>query len=289
MDRQERIVNALSFDVEEWFQAEIFSHVFPRASWETMESRVERQVDVILDILARHNVRATFFTLGWVAERAPGVVRSIVSGAHELACHGYDHTMITRLSRGEFDRDLTRARTVLEQAGGAAMGGYRAPTFSITSNTLWALDALLDQGFTYDASIYPIRHDRYGIPGARRFPHIVSRRGGRVLWEFPGMTVRIAGVTLPAGGGGYLRLFPYAWTARAIRQAHRNGEPANVFAHPWEFDTELPRPGLKTLSRFRHYGGISRNARTLARLLGEFRFAPMGEVISARAAGGRGG
>ena len=273
------IVHALSIDVEEWFQAEVFADRIGADRWERMESRVERQTDFLLELLAERGVRATFFLLGWVVERHPALAGRIASAGHELACHGYAHTMITRQGRGEFERDLERAAAVIEEAGGRRVRGYRAPTFSVTKETRWALDVLWERGFSYDASIYPIRHDRYGIPSAPRFPHVVIDREGRRLWEFPGPTLRIGRMVLPAAGGGYLRLFPYRWARTALRAFAREGNPAVVFVHPWEFDRELPRVPLPAVSRIRHYGGIARNAAKLRRLLSEFRFAPAGEVI----------
>lgn len=273
------IVNALSFDLEEWFQAEAFAGLFPPPSWERMESRCEGQAERILGILAGRGARATFFILGWVAERHAGLVRRIAEAGHEIACHGFGHTMITKQSRAEFSRDVTRARELLERASGTRVEGYRAPTFSVTAATRWALEVLWEQRFRYDASIYPIRHDRYGIPSSPRFPYVALERDGRALWEYPGFTRRLARMTLPAAGGGYLRLFPYAWTRSAVRAAHRVGKPAGVFAHPWEFDPGLPDAPLPRVAHWRHYGGIRRNAAKLSRLLDEFRFAPVGEVL----------
>ena len=279
MDEQGVIVNALSFDLEEWFQAEVFAPLISPGRWGDMESRCEAQADFVLGMLAEYGVRATFFTLGWLAERRPALVERIAGAGHELACHGYDHTMITRQCREEFDREVKRSKMILEDLCGVEIRGYRAPTFSITKDTQWALEVLWENGFYYDSSIYPIRHDRYGIPGAPRFPYIALEREERALWEFPGPTMRVGGVTLPAAGGGYLRLFPYALTRAAILAAHREGQPVNVYAHPWEFDRGLPRVELPLISSLRHYGGIKGNARKIRRLLDEFRFAPMGEIV----------
>ena len=279
------IVNALSFDLEEWFQAEVFAGIFPPAGWERLESRCAPQTERILDLLSGRGVKATFFILGWVAERRGELVRSIAAAGHEIACHGFAHTMITKQSRAEFASDVARARGVLDRLAGARVAGYRAPTFSVTEATRWALDVLWEQGFGYDASIYPIRHDRYGIPSAPRFPYVAVEREGRRLWEYPGFTRRCAGMTLPAAGGGYLRLFPYAWTRSAIRAAHRKEKPAAVFAHPWEFDPGLPDVRLPRVAHWRHYGGIEKNAAKLGRLLDEFVFAPVGELIARLDAG----
>jgi polysaccharide deacetylase family protein (PEP-CTERM system associated) len=203
MDKQAEVINSLSFDLEEWFHAEVFSARIPSMEWEAMDSRCEEQADLVLNLLEEYGVRATFFTLGWLAERHRSLVKRIVESGHELACHGYDHTMITKQQRNEFDEDVGRSKRLLEDLCGKEIKGYRAPTFSIIERTLWALEVLLDNGFHYDSSIYPIRHDRYGIPGAPRFPYVALMRDGRSLWEFPGPTVRACRLTLPAAGGGY--------------------------------------------------------------------------------------
>ena len=286
MNESESVTNALSFDIEEWFHAEVFAPIIPPEKWETMESGCERQTDLVLKLLAEYGVHATFFTLGWIAERHQSLVKRIAASGHELACHGYDHTMITRQRRDEFDGDIKRSKRLIEDLCGKEIKGYRAPTFSVTGRTEWALEVLLENGFHYDSSIYPIRHDRYGIPGAPRFPYVALMRDGRSLWEFPGPTMYACGLTLPAAGGGYLRLFPYAWTRRALLTAHRVGRPVNVYAHPWEFDCTFPRVELPLVARFRHYGGIKKNSMKLRRLLGEFSFAPMGDVIAGLASSG---
>ncbi len=279
MAERGNVINALSFDLEEWFQAEAVAPLISRERWGTMEGRSEKQADFVLSLLDEYGVKATFFTLGWLAERQPELIRKIAESGHELACHGYDHTMITKQRREEFDSDIKRSKKILEDLSGREIRGYRAPTFSITVKTQWALDLLWKNGFRYDSSIYPIRHDRYGVPGAPRFPYVALMRDGRALWEFPGPTMRLCGITLPAAGGGYLRLFPYAWTRAAILAANRGGQPLNVYAHPWEFDHELPRVELPLVSRIRHYGGIKGNARKISRMLKEFRFAPVGEIV----------
>lgn len=279
MDRDSRVVNALSFDLEEWFQAEVFSDTIAPDQWGGLTRRSEAQTERVLELLAAQGVQATFFVLGWVAERSPALIRRLAGEGHEIACHGYSHIMITRQSRQEFRDEVTRAKKMLEDIAGQPVRGYRAPTFSVTRDTIWALDLLLESGVSYDSSIFPIRHDRYGIPGSPRFPYIAINRGGKALWEFPGTTIRVAGATLPAAGGGYLRLFPYRWTRAALRVLNRAGHPANIYAHPWEFDAGLPRVRLPLASRLRHYGGIRRNAAKLRRILAEFRCAPMGRVL----------
>jgi polysaccharide deacetylase family protein (PEP-CTERM system associated) len=187
--------------------------------------------------------------------------------------------MITRQTRQEFSADVRRAKGILEDLGGREVVGYRAPTFSITKGTEWALEVLFENDLLYDASVYPIRHDRYGIPAAPRFPYAAIERGGRRLWEFPGPTLRLAGITLPAAGGGYLRLFPYRWARAAIRATNRTGRTMTVFAHPWEFDAGLPDVKLPWVAHVRHYGGIRGNGKKLRRLLSEFRFAPLIDVL----------
>jgi len=275
----EQVVNALSFDLEEWFQAEALSHLFPERLWPGTESRCESQTDDLLRLLAAAKTKATFFVVGWVAERKAALIRRAAAEGHEIACHGYSHRMATRMSRGEFGEDIRKAKSILEDLAGSEVRGYRAPTFSIKRENLWALDAVLEAGFSYDSSIYPIRHDRYGIPGSPRFPYPVLKKDAGELWEFPLTTISFAGLTLPAAGGGYLRLLPYGWTRMAMKKANRLGRPANVFAHPWEFDAALPRVDLPQLARYRHYGGIAGNRAKLTRLLDDFRCAPMCEII----------
>jgi polysaccharide deacetylase family protein (PEP-CTERM system associated) len=273
--------NALTFDVEEYFHAEAFARVLRPEEWPTLESRVTRSTERLLDILDRDRVRATFFVLGWVAERHPALVREIASLGHEVACHGYGHRMIQHLTRPEFERDVTKAKRAIEDAVGKPVFGYRAPTFSIMRETLWSLDVLAEVGFRYDSSIFPVVHDRYGIPDAPRFPHRLKGPGGGEIAEFPLSTVQILGRRLPVAGGGYFRLFPYAVTRRAIARINtREGQPAMVYLHPWEIDPEQPRLPVGPLTRFRHLVNVGKTEARLTRLLDDFAFAPAAEVLA---------
>ncbi len=273
--------NALTFDIEEYFHAEAFSTVVRPDDWPRLESRVVPSTQRLLALLGETGTRATFFVLGWVAERHPGLVREIQARGHELACHGYAHQMITRLGRMQFAEDIRRAKKVIEDVAGVSVIGYRAPTFSVTRETLWSLEALVEAGFRYDSSIFPIVHDRYGIPDAPRFPH--RRAVGRALeiGEFPLSTVVAMGWRLPVAGGGYLRLLPYRLTRWAIR--HLNGterQPAIVYLHPWEFDTGQPRLPVGRLAQLRHSVNTPGTEAKVRQLLSDFRFAPVRDVLA---------
>ena len=272
--------NALTFDVEEYFHAEAFSAVVRAEAWDDLETRVVEYTDRILDLIDRAGVRATFFVLGWVAERHPRLVREIAALGHEVACHGHAHRMIHRQRRGEFAADVHRAKGVLENITGQPVHGYRAPTFSITRETLWGLEVLAEAGFRYDSSIFPIMHDRYGIPDAPRFPHRRLAGEGQIV-EFPPSTVELLGRRVPVAGGGYFRLLPYGVTAWAIRRINeREGQPAMVYLHPWEIDAGQPRLPAGWLTLRRHLLNVDKTEGRLARLLDDFDFAPVGEVLS---------
>ena len=272
------MLHALSVDVEDWFHPEAVREYVPAATDE-LEARAEGVVQRLLPVLDAAGVRATFFVLGAVAERAPRLVEQLAAAGHEIASHGYGHRMITQQTPAEFAADLRRSLALLRMQSGQAVIGYRAPSFSVVADTRWALDILLDHGVEYDSSIFPVHHDRYGIPGAPRRPHVVQRSGGRVLWELPPVTLRMLGRTLPAAGGGYLRLLPYAWSALALRRMEAEGLPGVVYTHPWEYDVEQPRLPLPRLRALRHYGGIAGTEFKLARLMREFRFGTCAEVL----------
>ena len=281
-DGPARVINAMTVDVEDYFQVSAFDAHVPRAAWDSFESRVCRNTERLLGIFDEARVRATFFVLGWIAERFPALVSRIHAAGHEIASHGYGHRLVYTTSRDEFRDDVRRARDVIEAATGAPVEGYRAPSFSITRRSLWALDVLVSEGFRYDASIYPVRHDRYGIPGWPRHIHRVERAGG-ALWELPGSTASLFGINLPIGGGGYFRLLPYAWTRRGIARVNRReGAPVVFYLHPWEIDPAQPRIEAGRLSRFRHYRNLDKTEARLRRLLGEFRFAAASDVLDSR-------
>ena len=273
--------NALTFDVEEYFHAEAFAGVLRPEEWPGLESRVVATTERILDILDREHVRATFFVLGWVAERHPSLVREIASLGHEIGCHGFGHRMIQHLTRSEFEQDVRRAKSALEDASGHAVIGYRAPTFSVMRETLWSLSVLCEAGFRYDSSIFPIVHDRYGIPDAPRFPHRLKTLNGGDLIEFPMSTVLMLGRRVPVGGGGYFRITPYSLTRRALRRINASDrQPAMVYLHPWELDPDQPRLPVGPLTRFRHLVNVGKTEARLVRLLGDFAFAPAAEVLA---------
>jgi polysaccharide deacetylase family protein (PEP-CTERM system associated) len=277
------VVNAMTIDVEDYFQVSAFERQVARDAWGGFESRVCRNTERLLDIFAEANVSATFFVLGWVAERFPSLVRRIAAAGHEIASHGYAHRLIYETRPSEFREDLRRARAAIEAASGSHVLGYRAPSYSITSRSLWALDVLIEEGYLYDASIFPIRHDRYGIPTAPRHPYLITRPAG-TLWELPGATVRWTGQNLPIGGGGYFRLLPYSWTSRGIASVNgREGKPITFYLHPWEIDPDQPRLTAPFVSRFRHYYNLSETEPRLRRLLSEFRFGTAFSLLSSAA------
>lgn len=268
----------LTVDVEDYFQVSAFEGVVERDSWHRYESRVAANTDRVLQLMADARVTGTFFVLGWVAERYPHIVQRIAASGHALASHSYWHRLVYTLTPEEFREDLRRAKDVIESAGGVRVVGFRAPSFSIVERSLWALDVLIEEGYAYDASIFPIRHDRYGIPNAPRYPHRITRASGSIV-EVPGTAVRARGATVPLGGG-YFRLLPYAWTRWALRRMNeREGQPAMFYIHPWEFDPSQPRIRASLVSRMRHYNQIGRTADRFRRLLSDFRFGSIEDVV----------
>lgn len=264
--------NILSVDVEDYFQVEAFAGIVERSSWSTYPSRVEANTRRLLDLFDEENVKGTFFTLGWVADRYPGLVREIAGRGHELACHSYWHRLIYKLTPEEFRADTREAKDKIEQAAGAPIFGYRAPSYSVTRSSLWALDVLAEAGFTYDSSIFPIRHDTYGIPGAPRYPFRLDTKSGP-LDEFPISTFRLgAGPNLPVGGGGYLRIFPFAYTRFGFSGVRRENLPLISYIHPWEVDPEQPRLAGGLKSKWRHYTNLAKTYSRLKTLLRMARF-----------------
>lgn len=280
----DRVTNAMTVDVEDYFHVSAFESVVSPKDWDTYDSRVCRNTDRLLEIFDHAHVRATFFVLGWVAERFPDLVRRIASADHEIASHGYAHRLIYDQTPQEFRSDLRRSRDALTAAHGGPINGYRAPSFSVTPRSLWALDIILEEGFTYDASVFPIRHDRYGLPSAPRHFHPIERTTG-TLWECPGSTIRVAGTNLPVAGGGYFRLLPYGWTRWGMSHLNESEQrPAIFYLHPWEIDPGQPRLPASRLSQFRHYTNLHKAENRLRRLLAEFRFAPLADVLRERTA-----
>jgi polysaccharide deacetylase family protein (PEP-CTERM system associated) len=271
------ITNALTIDVEDYFQVSAFAPYIARHEWDARECRVERNVDRILQLLSDHGTQATFFTLGWVAERYPKLVRRVVDNGHELASHGYGHERASDLDRAAFTHDITRAKGLLEDTSGHAVHGYRAPSFSIDQRNLWAFECLARTGHRYSSSIYPIRHDHYGMPDAPRFAHRVYAD----LLEVPATTLRVSGRNLPSSGGGYFRLLPYQVSRWMIRRVNAgDGQAAVFYFHPWEVDPGQPRiPGIDAKTRFRHYLNLHRMEHRLGRLLRDFRWGRMDHIF----------
>lgn len=277
------IANALTCDVEDWFQVSALAPHIPRHSWDSRECRVERNIERLLALFAQHRATATFFTLGWIAERYPQVVRAIVGAGHELASHGHGHLRASEQSHTEFSNDVRSAKALLEDLGGREVTGYRAPSFSIGRANLWAFDVLAEAGYRYSSSVYPVRHDHYGMPDAPRFPY----RARQQLLEIPVTTARVLGTNLPAGGGGYFRFVPYRVSQWMIRRVNRiDGRPAIFYFHPWEIDPQQPRvAGTSLKTRFRHYVNLHRTEDRLARLLTDFRWDRVDRVYASDLAG----
>lgn len=277
-------MNGLTVDVEDYFQVSAFEHCIDRNAWDSMELRVENNTARILDLFDEFGVKGTFFTLGWIAEKAPGLVRRIADRGHEVACHGYGHQLIYDIGPDRFREDIRKSKAILEDQAGKEVLGYRAPSYSITGKSMWALDILIEEGFRYDSSIFPIYHDRYGIPDAPRFPYDIEREAGTIR-EFP-LTTKFFSVfgkemNIPVAGGGYLRLFPVNLIQRALQSINAQGNPVVLYFHPWEIDPGQPRvanTGLK--SRFRHYVNLHKTESKLRTLLGALPFTTMREVLS---------
>jgi polysaccharide deacetylase family protein (PEP-CTERM system associated) len=274
-------INAMSIDVEDYFHVAALSGAISRDDWDSMSARVDQSTRRLLEVFDTTGTRATFFVLGWVAERHPVLVREIHRRGHEIACHGYSHRMVYQQSPEEFRSETLRSKALLEHISGEAVTGYRAASYSITAKSRWALDILAEAGFRYDSSIFPVRHDLYGIPDAPRFPHVLTTDGGARLVEFPPTTAHIMGQNIPAAGGGYFRLYPYPLSRWLLRRVNAGeGQPAIFYLHPWEVDPDQPRVNAGWRSRFRHYNNLAKCESRLRRLLVDFRFAPAREVLS---------
>ena len=273
------MIHGLSFDIEEHFQVAAFDCVARRRHWQSLESRVERNTHLILDLLEARGIHATMFVLGWVAERHKGLIRRIVESGHELASHGYAHELITGQTPSVFREDIRRAKGILEDIGGRPILGYRAPTFSITRDTEWALPILVEEGYQYDSSIMPVIHDSYGISGASPIIHTISTEKGSIF-EVPPSTYKWAGLTIPIAGGGYFRLFPYRVLKRLLQRVERQGHPLIMYLHPWELDPQQPRMRGSTLSKFRHYLNLGKVESRLKQLLKDFSFGPIQDLLA---------
>ena len=269
--------NVLTIDVEDYYQVSAFEAIVHYEEWEQYESRVEKNTYYILDVLDQYQTKATFFVLGWVAERHPKLIREIAQRGHEVASHGYSHKRIYTQTPEQFRQETRRSKYIVEDIVGHAIIGYRAASYSITKKSLWALEILVEESFLYDSSIFPIRHDVYGIPDAERFSHVIHTTSGDIR-EYPLSTLRICKTNMPVCGGGYLRIYPYALTKRAVNILNRKeNKPVIIYAHPWEFDPDQPRLNGKWLSRLRHYTNLSKTDTILRSLLNDFQFGTMSE------------
>lgn len=277
-DRAARPRHFFTVDVEEYFQVVALAPYAPMAKWESFESRVEAATDALLALLARHDARGTFFTVGWVAERHPELVRRIAAAGHELASHTYDHLRITHQTPEHFRESLRRTKSTIESLTGEALLGFRAPSFSIVRGCEWALDILIEEGHRYDSSLFPVSRRGYGYVGGGRDPYWIERPAGRIA-EIPPATLRVGGRSLPAAGGAYFRLLPTTLVHRALRDAERRGVPGTFYIHPWEWDPAQPRFAVPLLTRIRHYGGQARVFARLEQLLQRFRFGAIRDAL----------
>lgn len=271
-------VHHFSVDVEEYFHVSAFEPFVPYETWDGFESRVSASVARLLELLARSQSRATFFVLGWLAERHPGLVRRIAAAGHEVASHGWDHARVTRQTPLAFRDSVRRTKILLEDLSATPVLGFRAPSFSIVPGHEWALDVLLEEGYRYDSSLFPVRRNGYGYANGHRDPHWIERPTGRLV-EVPPATLKRWGAHLPAGGGAYFRLFPYAVVQAALRDCDRRGVPGTFYIHPWELDADQPRLDVPLLTRLRHYGGLRSTYPRLERLLAEFRFTAIVDTV----------
>ncbi len=272
--------NALTIDVEDYYMVSSFADKISYDDWGSLESRVERNTQTILNLLDEYKVKATFFVLGWVCNKYPKLVKEIHQAGHEVASHGYSHRLIYNLTRNEFREDIRRAKESLEDTIGAEIYGFRAASYSIIRETLWALDILMEEGYIYDSSIFPVHHDRYGMPDSDRFPHTISRNGAKIQ-EFPLSTYRIFGLNIPVAGGGYMRLLPLYFMKKAINSINKaEKKPFILYLHPWEIDPNQPRIKGTWISNIRHYQNIKSAYPKLEALLKGYKFKPLAEFIS---------
>lgn len=277
------LTNALTVDVEDYFHVSAFSKHIDRNDWDRFSCRVEANTRVLLEMFGQAGVRSTFFVLGWVAERYPDLVREIAAAGHEVACHGYSHELVYRQTPTVFRDESRRSKEILEDIVQRPVRGYRAASYSIVAESTWALDTLAELGFEYDSSIFPVHHDRYGMPDAKREPHVLKTPAGHSLVEFPLSTFEIGSYRLPISGGGYFRLFPYGFTRYALQRINAKDQlPFIFYLHPWEIDPQQPRIKASLLSRFRHYQNLGRCQQRLTRLLRDFAFDTVEQVLADR-------
>ena len=269
--------NILSFDIEDWFHPEILNSNFPIHTWDKLENRVLKNTELILNFLSKKKLKATFFYLGWIAERNPNLIKDTISDGHEIASHGYSHKPIYKLTQNEFEQELKSSLDILNSLSGEKIKGFRAPTFSLNKNTFWVLPVLSKFGITYDSSVYPIYHDRYGIPSAPKDPFIIYKNGENSIIEFPMSTIKLSNFNLPFGGGGYFRLYPLWFSIKLMKKCQKENRPIIFYAHPWEFDLNNPYVKLHILNRYRHYHGISKFLDRLDRITDLFSFTSFEE------------
>ena len=276
----DNIVNAITVDVEDYYQVSAFAKQVKKEAWEDFESRVERNTHRILEIFGNNSIKGTFFVLGWVAERNPKLIKEIADLGHEVACHGYSHELVYNQTPEQFLEETGRSKKILEDIVGEKVRGYRAASYSITSKSLWALDILCELGFIYDSSIFPIMHDRYGIPGAQTVPHLLETEKGSRIIEYPLSTVGISKRRFPVSGGGYFRLFPYWLSKAGLSRVNKHDRvPFIFYMHPWEIDEGQPRIKSSKLSEFRHYNNIDKFETRLHKLIGDFKFSTVTDVL----------
>ncbi len=274
------LVNAMTVDVEDYYQVSAFSKNIDKSEWENYPSRVNSNTSRLLDLFDEKNIKATFFVLGWVAEREPNLIKHISDLGHEIACHGYKHDLIYNQTKQVFTEETIKSKLILEDIIGKPVNGYRAASYSITSKSIWAMDVLCEAGFTYDSSIFPIVHDRYGIPNAKTIPHNFRTDSGNEIVEFPLSTIGFGNKRLPISGGGYFRLFPYWLTQKGLKKVNNKNIPFIFYMHPWEIDIDQPRIKSSMLSEFRHYQNIDKFESRLNRLIGQFEFSTVKDVLN---------
>jgi polysaccharide deacetylase family protein (PEP-CTERM system associated) len=273
------IINAMTVDVEDYFQVSAFAKNVTKDSWSKFESRVERNTHKFLEIFSENNITATFFVLGWIAERYPELIRTISGQGHEIACHGYSHDLVYNQSISQFSEETKRSKDILQEITGQEIIGYRAASYSITKKSIWALDILVDLGFKYDSSVFPILHDRYGIPGAEIDIYEHTTKNGNTITEIPLSTIGIGSKRLPIGGGGYFRLLPYWLTRQGLRFLNKQSRPFIFYIHPWEIDTEQPKIKSSYLSEFRHYNNLDKVENRMIMLISDFSFSSIKGIL----------
>jgi len=277
--QEKKVLNAITVDVEDWFNVSVFKDVFDYRDWDHKESRIIPNICRIISLFNEYNIKGTFFVLGWIAERFPEIVLTIKKYGHEIGSHSYSHKLIYEMSKSSFIDDLERSLSILETITNEKVRFFRAPSYSITKETLWALEILSERGIEYDSSIFPIKHDTYGMKSMPRFPFRLNFTNGNKLVEFPLSTIRLYGKNIPIAGGGYLRLFPFWFIKGGIRKLNIEGKPAIIYFHPWELDPDLPRIDVNLISRYRNYSNLDITEFRLRHLFSEFRFGTIGNVL----------